>query len=170
MVIEHALLLAAFCSLLVSGGVLFLTYNRWYVPLSARLKVERLRREEAAGIPPSPRDYHYAITFDHVGLTVTNLRRRESEPVRMLWAEVCRATAFKRDLFTVDCICLFLACPDGTGFELNEEMARWNSFVEALPQHLPGCRQWPDWFAAVAFPAFVQNETEIFRRDATHVA
>ena len=54
MATEHALLLAAFCSLLVSGVVLFLAYHRWYVPLCARLKVERLRREEAAGIPPNP--------------------------------------------------------------------------------------------------------------------
>ena len=74
--------------------------------------------------------------------------------------------AFKRDFFTVDCICLFLARADGTGIELDEGMARWNSFVEALPQHLPGCKPWSEWFSVVAFPAFVPNETEIYARQA----
>jgi hypothetical protein len=162
MTIEQALLLAAVCSLSVGGLVLFFSYRRWYLPLRAKLKVERLRREEAAGVPPSPRDYHYAILFDAETFTVTDLRGREPESTVMRWAEICRATAFKRDLFAVDCICLCLARADGTGVELDEEMARWNSFVEALPQHLPGCKAWSEWFSVVAFPAFVPNETEIY--------
>jgi hypothetical protein len=78
----------------------------------------------------------------------------------MRWAEVHRATAFKRDLFTVDCICLLFARLDDTGLELGEEMAGWRSFVAALPLHLPGCHD--DWFSTVAFPAFAPNPTEIY--------
>jgi len=170
MTIEHALILAAVCSLVVGGLVLFLTYRHWYLPLCAWRKVERLRREEAAGNPPSPRDYHYAISFDSDGVTVADLRGRKPESSVVRWAEICRATAFKRDLFTVDCMCLFLARADGTGVELDEEMARWKIFVEALPEHLPGCKPWSEWFSVVAFPAFATNETHVYDRTGPRIA
>lgn len=160
-------MLTVVCSLAVGGLVLFLTYRHWYVPLRSRQEVDRLRREEAAGVPPNPRDYHYALSFDSDGLTITDLRARAPKPLTMAWAEVVRARAFKRDLLTVDCICLLLERADGTGVELNEEMARWESFVEALPKHLPGCRAWSEWFLAVAFPAFETNETQVYERPAT---
>lgn len=170
MTIEQALILATVCSLSVGGLVLFLTYRHWYVPLYESRKVDRLRREEAAGIPPSPRDYRYAISFHADGFAIADLRSRKPESIVMRWANICRATAFKRDLLTVDCICLYLARADGTGVEVDEEMARWSSFVEALPQHLPGCKPWSKWFSSVAFPAFATNETKVYDRTAPEIA
>jgi hypothetical protein len=167
MTTQQVVILAGACSLCITGLVLFFWYDRWFLPRRARLKVERLRREEAAGIPPHPRDYHFAISFNAAGFTVADLRGRDHHNVAMTWLEVFRATAFKRDFFTVDCICMFLGRSDGSGVELNEEMARWNSFVEALPQHLPGCTPFEDWFSVVAFPAFAPNATEIFARGVT---
>jgi len=158
------LLCLAVCLALIGGGMLLFWYVHWYLPRHARRTVERLRREQAAGIPPSPRDYRCAITFDSIGLTVDDLRRRNRQPIRMLWADVHRAVAFKRDLLTVDCICLFLARPDGTGVEVDEEMAGWDSLMDALPNLLPGCKPWCQCFSAIAFPAFATNETEIFVR------
>ncbi len=81
----------------------------------------------------------------------------------MGWEEVCKATAFKRDMLTVDCICLFLGRSDGTGLELDEEMAGWNRFVAGIPQHLSGCKPPSEWWHVVAFPAFATNLTEIFK-------
>src|SRR5438045_771175 len=102
MTIEQTLVPTAVCSLSVGGLVLFLSYRHWYLPLQAKQKVERLRREETAGIPPSPRDYHYAIAFDSSGFTVTDLQGRKHEFIEMKWVDIHRATAFKRDLLTVD--------------------------------------------------------------------
>jgi len=151
----------------VAAVVLVALYRRMRereLSLLAQQEVDRLDREEAAGAPPSSRDYHYAISYDSEGVSVANLRDtpRSAESIR--WAEICQATAFKRDLFTVDQLCLFLERPDETGIELNENMARWTSFVEALPEHLPGCRPWSEWFAKVAFPAFVPNTHRIYDR------
>jgi hypothetical protein len=156
------LFLAIVYSLVLLGGVAYFVYQYWYIPRRALLTVQRLRREEAAGIPPSPRDYHYAIAFDDGGFTVTDLRGRQHETWGMRWADVRRAILFKRDFFSVDCICLFLSDAAGTGLELNEDMARWNSLIEALPRHLPGCKPASEWWSAVAFPPFATNETEIF--------
>src|SRR6266478_4113383 len=98
------------CLLAVLVGLPYILYLRWYVPRrdrlsleTARAKIDRLRREEAAGVPPSPTDYHYAIAFDTQGFTVTDLRSQKHRVMNMSWSNVCRATAFKRDFFTVDC-------------------------------------------------------------------
>jgi hypothetical protein len=159
------------CLLAVLVGVPYILYIRWYVPRrnrlgleKARAKVERLRREEAAGVPPTAADYHYVIAFDFQGFTVTNLRSQKQEALARSWSDVSRATAFKRDLFAVDCICLHLGGADGTGVEVNEEMAGWSRLMDALPMHLPGCKPHPEWYAAVAFPAFARNPTEIYLR------
>src|SRR6266446_1595761 len=159
--------------LAVLVGVPYIFYLRWYVPRrdqraleKARAKVERLQREEAAGVPPNPADYHFAITFDSEGFTVTDLRSQNQEVAAGSWSGVCRATAFKRDLFAVDCICLHLGGADGTGIELDEEMAGWNRLMEALQTQLPGCKPYLEWFSAVAFPAFAANPTEIYLRAA----
>jgi hypothetical protein len=159
----QSVILALVCSLMVVlGGVAYFAYQYWYIPRWARLRVERLRREEAVGIPPSLCDYHYAIAFDDLGFTVKDLRGRKHETWGMRWAGVRRAIAFKRDFFTVDCICLVLFDAADTGVELDEEMARWNSLIEALPRHLPGCKAASEWWSAVAFPPFATNETEIY--------
>ena len=165
MTTEHILALAGVCSFAVSVGLILLAY--WYLPRSVSQVVERLHFEENAGIPPNERDYHYAISFDSSAFTVTNLRDRRQEAVTMSWQDVSQVTAFKRDLFTVDCICLFLARSDDIGVELDEEMASWKSFIEALPQYLPGCKPWSEWFMDVAFPAFETKLTLVYDRAST---
>jgi hypothetical protein len=177
MINSHLPEILLICLLAVLFGVPYIFYLRWYVPRrhrlgleKARAKVERLRREEAAGVPPNPADYHYAIAFDSHGFTVTDLRRQKREAVPMSWSDVCRVTAFKRDLFAVDCICLHFGGDDGTGVELNEEMAGWNRLMGALPALLPGCKPHSEWFFAVAFPAFAANPTEIYSRAAARNA
>jgi len=132
----------------------------------AQQDVERLHREEDAGIPPSPADYQYAISFDAEGVTVSSLRGQADECASIRWEEVSRATAFKRDYWSTDCICLFLARSDDSGIELNEEMGRWRSLLAALPERLPGCRSSDEWLVSVALPPFEPKPTEIYSRVA----
>ena len=166
---QQILMLLEAVSGTIGVGVLFLFRHRISSARAYR-KAERLRREEAAGIPPSARDYRHAISFNSFDVIVTDLRCATDDSVAMRWTEVARAVAFKRDLLAVDCICLLLARTDGTGVELNEEMARWNSLMEKLPLHLPTSKPWTDWFSTVAFPAFSANETEIYARGVTQIA
>jgi len=157
--------------LLITAGVAAVAVGGWCLLIRQRTlsrrdrdKAVRWRREEAAGIPPRPQDYGYAIGFDSAGLTLTNLRRPNRDPLAIRWSEIERVVAFKRDMYVVDCLCLRLSRSDGHGVELNEEMARWNSLVEALPRYLPGCLPFPAWFHDVAFPPFATNELEIYSR------
>jgi len=82
------------------------------------------------------------------------------------WDDVVLLTAFKRDLYVVDRICLEIELKDGESIEVDEEMKSWDSLVQKLPEYLPGCKRFGEWFGVVAFPAFALNETRIFERVA----
>ena len=95
---------------------------------------------------------------------LADLRLHPGADRQLRWPEVARIDAYKRDRFIYDRICLFVARADGSGVELNEEMDGWKLFCEALPQLLPGCKSFDDWFGTVAFPAFATNKTELYAR------
>jgi hypothetical protein len=60
------------------------------------------------------------------------------------WRDTVGVKAFKRDLYTVDLICLSILLKDNKAVELNEEMAGWESLVAELPTYLPGCQQFAE--------------------------
>jgi hypothetical protein len=93
-----------------------------------------------------------------------DLRHQKSKPVTMQWADVSRATAFKRDLYSVDCVCVRFDRFGGNGVEVDEDMAGWLRLLEALPQHLGDCKPHAEWFSSVALPPFAQNPKEIYLR------
>jgi hypothetical protein len=82
----------------------------------------------------------------------------------LTWQQVNSITAFKRDLWAVDQICLGIDLLDGSAIQLDEEMNGWDSLVHKLPEYLPGCKSFGEWFGRVAFPAFELNLTPIFKR------
>jgi hypothetical protein len=81
------------------------------------------------------------------------------------WADVTGVTTFKRDMFAYDLICLKFESSEQEAAEFDEEDVNWQNLMSALPLCLPGCRPWGDWFSEVAFPAFQQNETVLYRRN-----
>lgn len=81
------------------------------------------------------------------------------------WQDTVRVEAFKRDLFAVDLICLYFLLRDNKAVEINEEMEGFDSLAGKLPEYLPGCQKFEEWFQVVAFPAFKENNTVIYQRD-----
>jgi len=81
------------------------------------------------------------------------------------WNDILSAFVYKKDLITVDLICMALESKGGETLYVDEEMAGWKDFVDNSPEHLPGCVSFADWFIAVAFPAFETNPILIFKRD-----
>lgn len=83
----------------------------------------------------------------------------------MAWREVERVFVYKQDDFTVDRICMtFVSSGGGKVLEINERMRGWQYQIEDLPEHLPGCKPFHEWFMDVAFPAFEMNMTEIYKK------
>ena len=83
----------------------------------------------------------------------------------LAWKDTISITAFKRDLYTVDLICLAIRLEENKTVEINEDMDGWESLVKQLPVYLAGCRKLEEWFDTVAFPAFKPNPTVIFCPD-----
>lgn len=81
------------------------------------------------------------------------------------WQDAVKVEAFKRDLYAVDLICLLIVLRDDKAVEINEEMEGFDSLVQKLPEYLPGCQTFGQWFEVVAFPAFKENNTVIYQRD-----
>ena len=111
-----------------------------------------------------------SISFDANSIAVVDLRKPTGKVFSLRWADIERITVFKRDMFTVDLICL---CADFAGdkeIELDEDMPGWNALIDVLPTHLLGCKQREDWFATVAYPPFAPNPTEIYRRQTSPTA
>lgn len=79
------------------------------------------------------------------------------------WEALERVTAFKRDLFAYDLICLELVTANAV-IEFDEEDPRWKELVRTMPDHLAGCCKWGQWFTSVAFPAFETNKQTLFER------
>lgn len=71
----------------------------------------------------------------------------------MRWADVKEVFAFKRDIFSVDLICIgFRTSDEGHYFEIDEQMPGYDSVVAALPQAFPGFDD--NWWCKVAYPPF----------------
>jgi len=146
--------------------LLFFVLNRIVAPWNARRRIARVQSDVKAGKPVKRPAPTHLVQFDSEGFTV-NAVQPKANPNSMKWSEVAKVTAFKRDLFAVDLICVLLSKADSSGIEVDEDMGGWDEFVKRLPNNLAGCKAWEQWFTEVAFPAFDPKMTEIFNRCPT---
>jgi hypothetical protein len=161
-------------SLMISAGVvlalcgLMWAYDRWIRPRIVRRWIDKtLAKVRAGDYVPPPKQSDFGVSIDVTGIIVSKTRPTFLPLHRIAWADIVRVVAFKRDLLTVDYICLAIATADGTATVVNEEMVGWEALTEALPKHLPGSKPWSVCFSLVAFPAFETKETVIFNRKSS---
>jgi len=80
---------------------------------------------------------------------------------RVSWSEILEVFAYKEDLFSYDEICLgFRVSEDGTFWMVSEKCIGYNDLLTELECRFSGIRT--NWFAEVAFPAFVPNRTTLW--------
>ncbi len=93
------------------------------------------------------------ITFDSEYMYY---RRDENIGEQLSWDSVLEIFTFKRDLFTVDLICLgFRIDNEGVYFEIDEEMKGYKELESFLLTRFKGIKK--EWFSDVASPAFETN-------------
>lgn len=79
------------------------------------------------------------------------------------WSEILAVDVFKRDLFSIDLICLWLwRLHSDEPLEIDEEDPFWSEIKSALERSLPGIVAERCWFRSVAFPAFETNHQRIY--------
>ena len=86
----------------------------------------------------------------------------KGESHAVTWNSVNLIRAFKRDLFSVDLICLEFQQDEGRVIEVDEHMAGYKDLIKVLSVHFKGIDQ--GWYLKVVQPAFELCLTEVWRR------
>lgn len=106
----------------------------------------------------SPAKETRQVVYDESGFTVVEHGKTLA---RVAWAGVLEIFAYKEDRFTTDDICLgFRVHEDGTFWMVSEDFIGYKELLAELERRFSGIRT--DWFAEVAFPAFVPNRTTLW--------
>lgn len=130
-------------------------------------KIDRyIAQIEAGELPDIPEytDWDHELCLDGKGFTIVSLSDPSESPIAVEWSSVLEATAFKRDLWSTDRVCIEFRLVDDSEVEVHEEMKGWSELCEALPSNLTGAPAWTDWFMEITTPAFELNPTPLFRR------
>lgn len=102
-----------------------------------------------------------SISVDDAGVSEVSPTGKTMQHVR--WDEVEEIAAWKVDLYSYDVIRIGVRPTELRGsLTFDEEQDAWETFLNMLNQRFT--LQPPDWWSAVAFPAFQQNLTILWRR------
>ena len=80
------------------------------------------------------------------------------------WGRVVLVSGYKRDLITIDQICLEVEFEDGARVGYHEDMPEWEELLERLPGLLPDFPAREEWYRDVVLPPFETCETLLWRR------
>jgi len=93
------------------------------------------------------------------------LFKDDREVWRFGWDEVTKIVTYKRDLFSVDLICLdFFVESQQLTYPTHEEMAGFRDLSERMRRLFPSISE--GWWSEVAFPAFATNEKILYDKPA----
>ncbi len=100
----------------------------------------------------------FEITLTESGFKA---RSENGDLACVFWEEVREIVAFKRDLLTVDLICLGFRISDSDDyFEIDEEDAGYQTLVSELERRFDIDE---GWWSKVAFPPFGTNAMTLWR-------
>ena len=86
--------------------------------------LRNLRQEQA----------RFSVRCDETGFTQFVQQGEDIQSSRLSWDEVTEAFAYKRDLFSVDQICIILGTADPTHWiEVREDDDGYQHFIQQLP-------------------------------------
>jgi hypothetical protein len=138
------------------GSLVLKLLIEWKTTCWWKKTLSEIRRGES-----KPTVFASSIVWNSEFFCVRNDKTLEESP-RFRWKNIAKVTAFKRDLWTYDCICVCFETLDETAFILNEEINGWCDFFEEMPKYLSDAKPFSVWIWGVASPAFATNITEIF--------
>ena len=147
-------------------ALLILIARRWIILPGRKIDryVEQLQAGEALDIPERT-GWDYEISLQSKGFTISPLSESSGSSITIEWSTVVEATAFKRDLFTTDRVCIAFRITGYSEVEVHEEMKGWVELCESLHTNLPGVPVWTDWYMEITTPAFKSKPTPLLRRD-----
>lgn len=130
--------------------------------------VERFIRQIEAGERPdipAQTNYDLDLVLTDDGFEIRALKGQTADIVSVAWERVTEASAYKRDLWSTDQICIAFTMNDDTFIEIHEEMRGFCELCERLPRALPGALAFGSWYQDITVPAFEPCLTRLFTRD-----
>lgn len=107
-----------------------------------------------------PKSLSKGLEISDSGLALFEFGR---EVYRFRWADVSKVETYKRDLFTVDMICLdFTVDTDQMVYMTHDEMDGFSELSSRLTQYFPSIAH--DWWSEVAFPPFATKHRILYER------
>ncbi len=147
---------------IVVGFVIWLILDRLQKKLDKKQLEELIEKARTGKLKTSPKDPKNGVIL--TADTEVRLARKEKTLACVQWTCVQEVSAFKRDLFTVDLVCIALKFRQNDQelyLELNEDMVGWEDFVKTLETHF--IFRAPDWRQRVTYPAFKTNLTVLWQ-------
>ena len=106
----------------------------------------------------------YRLSWDERNVNVEWLTlENETGSLTFSWDSVLAVDTFKRDFFTVDCICLAFETKDGW-IEVNEDMKGWGDFLPAVASRLTGFPEQGKWWREVMLPPFATKHARLWTK------
>ena len=91
------------------------------------------------------------------------LLKRDNEVWAFRWEDVTRVETYKRDLLSVDMICLdFSVEAQQFVYPTHDEMDGFDTLCRELARYFPSVPE--DWWSDVAFPAFATNHRVLYQK------
>lgn len=84
--------------------------------------------------------------------------------VLIFWESIKEIIAYKRDLFTIDLVCLRVYHSNDQYFEINEELIDFDALLDQLPERLRGFPERKMYWGKLIQPAFAENEMQLWHR------
>ena len=88
--------------------------------------------------------------------------------IALRWADVRTIQTYKRDLLTVDSICIAFEVADDEWIEIRDDMAGFDDVTLQMEELFSGVPE--DWYSVVVLPPFATNERTLWRRDGSQNA
>ena len=100
------------------------------------------------------------LIITDVGL---RLLKRDNEVWAFRWEDVTRVETYKRDLLSVDMVCLdFSVEAQQSVYPTHDEMDGFDILCRELARYFPSVPE--DWWSGVAFPAFATNHRVLYQK------
>ena len=160
----------AFLSSIAAAAIVALLLLQHWLRSPARSVQRFIRQIEAGERPdiPSQTDYDHDLVLTEHGFEIRALKGQTADIVSVAWQHVIEASAYKRDLWCCDQVCIAFTMDDETFIEIHEEMRGFCELCEKLPAALPGALALGSWYQEIAVPAFEEPcLTRLFTKESS---
>lgn len=99
-----------------------------------------------------------------------SIRNRNSDDcIEVEWEEIVRITAFKRDFFVYNCVCVAFELTGGKSVEINESMDGFVDAMEQVAENCDGFIEFYNWYMNNKYSSFEAEVTELYCKEEAKI-